>query len=137
MLAEGQMLNFRLTCWLLLNKWLHHNNYIKRDGDMVNDVHYLHWFLLESDINVVITIMVAININIGNIMRLWSEPSLSGDSIIRYQCCLSLFSILRNVDNVMKDKKSRLLITHASYEIIELFRDLVSFITFSVPTLFI
>ena len=70
---------------------------------MVNDVHYLHWFLLESDINVVITIMVAININIGNIMRLWSEPSLSGDSIIRYQCCLSLFSILRNVENVMKD----------------------------------
>ena len=94
--------------YLLRNKWLHHNNCIKRDGDMVNDVHYLHWFLLESDINVVITIMVAININIGNIMRLWSEPSLSGDSIIRYQCCLSLFSILRNVENVMKDNKSHL-----------------------------
>ena len=106
---------------------------------MVNDVHYLHWFLLESDINVVITIMVAININIGNIMRLWSEPSLSGDSIIRYQwqCCLSPFSILRNVENVMKDNKSRLLY-NASYEIIELFRDLVSFnITFSVHALFI
>ena len=61
------------TCCQLRNKWLHHNNCIKRDGDMVNDVHYLHWFLLESDINVVITIMVAININIGNIMRLWSS----------------------------------------------------------------
>ena len=121
--------------YLLRNKWLYHNNYIKRDGDMVNDVHYLHWFLLESDINVVITIMVAININIGNIMRLWSEPSLSGDSIIRYQC-LSLFSIFRNVENVMKDNKSHLLY-NASYDIIELFRDLVSFITFSVPTLFI
>ena len=113
--AEGRDRSSTLdfTCCLLLNKWLHHNNYIKRDGDMVNDVHYLHWFLLESDINVVITIMVAININIGNIMRLWSEPSLSGDSIIRYQCCLSLFSILRNVDNVMKDNKSHLyFITH-------------------------
>ena len=69
-------------------------------------------------------------------MRLWSEPSLSGDSIIRYQwqCCLSLFSILRNVD--MKDNKSRLLY-NASYDIIELFRDLMSFITFSEHTLFI
>ena len=77
--------------------------------------------------------MVAININIGNIMQPWSEPSLSGDSIIRYQCCLSPSSILRNVDNVMKDNKSHLLY-NASYEIIELFRDLVSFITFAVTT---